>query len=209
MKKIIFLFIILAAKIIAQPNFCLNLGTSSITTVGMGGLYERTELNNDGKHDFISTGPSFSLSVHLSNWSFGFNPAVIYPYQISFNYKITDCNNDGNKDVITSDTTINFIKIISGTALGTFTNSNLYNAGLKPYKFTVQDFNNDGKKDIAVINKGTTQISLLMGVGTGSFSSPQILNCAGISENIESSDFDNDGKKDLVISYLNNTNVRI
>ncbi len=209
MKRIIFLFIILSAKIIAQPNYCLTLGTNSITTVGMGGLYERTELNNDGKHDYISTGPSFSLSVHLSNGSLGFNPAVIYPYQISYNFKITDCNNDGNNDVITSDTAVNFIKIISGTSIGTFTNSNLYNSGTKPYKFTIEDFNNDGKKDIAIINKGTTQISVLIGVGTGSFSSPQILNCAGIGENIESSDFDNDGKKDLLISYSNNSNITI
>ncbi len=155
------------------------------------------------------------LLISLSqNAQLCFNPVSIYSVVTSTSspsggvQKIisADFNGDGHQDIAISDnnTNVNFIKVLLGSASGTFTstiNSTLGNT-IAPGAFTSADYNGDNKPDLAVAQPNSASngsISILIGTGSGSFTPYSIINFGSGLGYIKSADFNLDGKQDLVV----------
>lgn len=172
------------------------------------------DINNDGNMDLIFTGALTqesavrAFTVFLGDGNGG---------SISINTTQTeecchngllcqDLNNDGNADVIVTNTNPGTITIYFGNGSGNFLNPTDLFVGTRPQGIVAADLNNDSKIDIGVVRAYSNSMSVLFGTGNGMFSSVTNIPIGeGTAYKIRSADFNLDGKIDLVFNYVTNT----
>ncbi|WP_414590445.1 DUF4347 domain-containing protein [Anabaena sp. CCY 9614] len=122
---------------------------------------------------------------------------------------VGDFNNDGNLDLVTTNTNSNNVSILLGDGNGNFGTAKNFLVGINPRSVTLGDFNNDGKLDLAVANSTSNNVSILLGNSTGGFSSFGNFSVSTNPYSISVGDFNNDGKLDLVTANNGSNNISV
>ncbi len=162
------------------------------------------DFNNDGKKDFAANNfAGNSFNVYMGVGAGSFTQAPSSPYNTGANcFGITsgDFTNDGNKDIIVTNT--GYFRLYVGNGAGTFTTSGnvSFPSAVSGYGAIPADFNNDGKLDVAFANNTNNLAYIYSGNGAGVFTqfpgSPYTI--AGTQWWVEKGDFNGDGNMDLV-----------
>lgn len=146
---------------------------TSVSMISASGVVPGTVLVGDFNHDTRDdvatvnefTVPGNSLAVALGQPGGGFSSPDFYDggYNPSSG-AVADLNDDGNLDVISSDTTGLRQVVQLGNADGTFTLGAKPWAGIGSQTPAVGDFNDDGRPDIAVVSSappGLAKLSII------------------------------------------------
>lgn len=147
-----------------------------------------------------------NLVTYLGTEAGTLSSQVIYPNSAWTNLDgpngilYDDFNNDGNSDLIISNTgyTFPFISHYVGSSNGVFA-FNLLDTLTQseyPYSITASDFNIDGYKDLAISTNSNT-IYILLGTVSGTFNHTVINLTTSNTQQLRSSDFNGDNKPDL------------
>ena len=120
-----------------------------------------------------------------------------------------DLNNDGNRDLITSNIRHDFVSVLLGDGNGAFGAPIQVSVGpagatslphqVGPYGVVVKDFNNDGNEDVAVAVWGANAVRILTGNGTGVLAVGNSYTVGTSPRGLSAGDFNNDGKVDLAV----------
>ena len=177
--------------------------TSPVPSVGQLTL---GDFNDDGYTDLAVT--SFNTTVLLGNGDGTFHVGNTFAVgNLPSSSVLTDFNNDGNADLVSSGSQANGMLFSSAQALlagngdGTFavTTSNLF---FGP-PLVAADVNGDGKVDLVGANflspGGPAGVlgTVLVGNGDGTFQKPASINLGGQASSLLAADFNGDGKIDL------------
>lgn len=178
-------------------TFTLGL-QSSYLTIG--------DFNNDGNKDIASSGlgGGGGISILLGDGTGNYSSPTLIAYNGGNSMCIVsnDINNDGNLDLIVTNSNSVYTTIFLGDGSGYFNSYTNFSAGYDPYFVSCNDFNGDSKIDLAVANFGSNKISVVYGNGDGTFSLP-INFISGIYPNsLISGDFNSDGKIDMAASNM-------
>jgi len=149
----------------------------------------------------------FNQTFFDSTWM-GFNTGSHFNSRYPYSTKLADMDNDGDSDVIVSQTT--FAKgftYMKNTGGGFFEIAGHYTSQKSPRDACVGDFNNDGKKDVVTCNyygspEGNT-IALFTQQATGVFSPAVNYPSGEAPAGLTAADFNSDGWLDLVVSNYN------
>lgn len=110
---------------------------------------------------------------------------------------------DSYIDLIAANYGGNSISLLSGSALGTFSNVASFTVSASsvsyPTAIAVGHFDADATLDVAVVNNMTNEVAILFGTGTGSFSAATSYSTGYAPNDIARGDFDQDGRVDLAI----------
>ncbi len=110
---------------------------------------------------------------------------------------------DSYIDLIAANYGGNTISLLSGSALGTFSNVASFTVSASPVSYptaiAVGHFDADATLDLAVVNNMTNDVAILFGTGTGSFSAVTSYSTGYAPNDIARGDFDQDGRMDLAI----------
>lgn len=166
------------------------------------------DVNRDGKLDVVAVDAnSGDVRVLLGNGDGTFQPGIVTAVPGAFfGIAVGDFNNDGNADVVVSDSTglsPRNVIVLLGKGDGTFAAPVRFSTGgSSEGQIVVADFNGDGKADIAVVNQSDNTVSMLLGNGDGTFQAPKItppLATDGFLGALVAADLNGDGKLDLVV----------
>jgi len=147
-----------------------------------------------------------NLVTYLGTEAGTLSSQVIYPNSAWTNLDgpngilYDDFNNDGNSDIIISNTgyTFPFISHYVGSGNGVFAFNLLdtLTQSEHPYSITASDFNIDGYKDLAISTNSNT-IYILLGTASGTFNHTVINLTTSNTQQLATSDFNGDNKPDL------------
>lgn len=178
----------------------------------LGSLYVAIEdLNGDGANDLaVTNSGSNTVTIFIGNKTLGvangtFAAGVDYathtgPYDVY----AKDVNNDGFKDLITSNYNGNSISVLINSGTGTFPTHVEYTTANGPISLDVGDFNADGATDLAVAT-WSGPVSVLLGnktagVPDGTFAAKVDYTTGSNARHIVVKDVNSDGALDLVAS---------
>jgi hypothetical protein len=168
------------------------------------------------------------LDIAVVDWGTGYgNIGVLYgmkngtfllpiPYSTGFDSEptsiaICDFNNDGQEDLVVSNSKANNIDIMLQNGYQPFGVQTTYSTddGSSPYSVAVTDFNNDDQLDIAVANFETNTVGIFLGYGDGTFASQQTYSTVNDSNpiSIAIGDFNDDQYVDIVVANSNTNNI--
>jgi len=218
-------------KRLAANSFDTTAKVSSISNVrGTYGGFG--DVNGDGKKDVIVThlvGGFQTVRTYLNDGTGSFStatPAVEVPGNETV-YAVSDLNNDGKADVVTSafsagNSTIAYRLAQSDNSFGAavailtypgFINTVMYSSGNLPtygYPMLIEDLDNDGAKDIAFVTENEFILYVLKNNGSLTFTQTFTMQFAKVYSKLRAYDFNNDGKKDFVShERLGNLNFAI
>jgi hypothetical protein len=115
---------------------------------------------------------------------------------------VGDFNGDGNQDLAAANRFTNFVSVLLGNGMGSFSAATNFAVGGsgEPFAVAVGDFNGDGNQDLAVAIRTSTIISVLLGTGTGSFGAATSFTVGNEPLSLAVGDFNNDGRQDLAVA---------
>ncbi len=175
------------------------------------------DFNNDNRSDIVvANSGTNNVGILFGAGDGTFNMQMNYSIGTDFypQYVITcDVNKDNQLDIVTVDSKVNSISVITGYGNGSFAEQILYSVGNSSYPSAIAsgDFNNDTWLDLIVANEGIDYIGLFFGFNYISFqfqeiySSMDILGATGIIV----SDFNNDNYLDIAAIYRSNDSLVI
>ena len=174
---------------VVTANFFGGGFTNSVSVLfgdGSGGVGSRTilrtarqtydvgsgDLNNDGNLDIIVADRSSSdVSVFLGNGSGGFGGRRTFDLSPNFSFGINvilgDVNNDGNLDLVASNSTDNNVSVLLGDGTGSLASPTTFSA-TQPLDGELADLNGDGNLDLVTVNGNNTGL-VFLGDGSGDF----------------------------------------
>ena len=141
---------------------------------------------------------AFTTTTTLAQFSFG--PANSYSTgQYPSFVTTSDFDNDGKRDLVTSNSDANTVSVLLGNGNGTFQSAIHTSVGNRPVWLGVGDFNVDGKPDVAVTHYFGNDVGVLLGNGNGTFQTPVYYSTGNFAYSVAVGDVDNDTKLDLVV----------
>ncbi len=201
-------------------NSPFSIGNSPFSVVA-------SDLNKDGNVDIVTAiQDGDTVSILLGNGRGDFftsNKNMVRFYEIEnspisvgsgpWSVVVSDLNEDGNMDIITSNTISHDVTVLLGDGSGDFTEvpNSPFSVGYGPYSLVISDFNGDDKRDIVTANAFSHDVTLLLGDGSGDFTeaanSP--FNVGGGPVSVVVSDLNEDGKMDIVTAnyFTNNETI--
>jgi hypothetical protein len=145
------------------------------------------DFNHDGKLDLAvaslntSTGFATDIQVFLGNGDGTFRPAADYAVgTCPDSVAVADFNNDGNLDLVVTNSQSDTVSVLLGNGDGTFQSAITLSNPQDPIFVTVGDFNGDGNIDIATLNLSDNTgrcdcVAIFLGNGDGTFQQPPII----------------------------------
>lgn len=196
-------------KPVIVPNYTWTAASGGPFSGTTYGQVAAADFNNDGIMDIAaaSNGVAF-IEIKLGNNTGTFTPSQDISDN-SLELKVTDVNNDGNKDIISlyNDANLSLYQIRAylGTGNGTF-GAAITSTTSMTGNINAVDINNDGNIDLAqILYTPTTRLVFRLGNGAGNFAAPSNT-VAGIS-NTCFDDFNNDGFIDFIGTTGSGVNV--
>jgi hypothetical protein len=181
-----------------------NFGNPSITDSNQG-VSIQTDLNNDGKVDFVGL-INNAASVLLNNGANAFTQSREFPAGGGPAAIIaSDFNGDGKNDLAVANYNSHDVSILIGNGAGEFYAASNFRVGLAtsfsfPTSVAAGDFNGDGNDDVAVADKRRGNLHLLLGKAGGGFEASKEY-ASGIGPIfVAAGDFNQDGKPDLAVT---------
>ncbi len=191
------------------PNYTWTAASGGPFSGTTYGQVAAADFNNDGIMDIAaaSNGVAF-IEIKLGNNTGTFTPSQDISDN-SLELKVTDVNNDGNKDIISlyNDANLSLYQIRTylGNGNGTF-GAAITSTTSVTGNINAIDINNDGNIDLAqILYTPTTRLVFRLGNGAGNFAAPSNT-VAGIS-NTCFDDFNNDGFIDFIGTTGSGVNV--
>lgn len=186
--------------------------TSSSTSTVTYGSPAVADLNGDGKADVAAANPNApnAVSVLLNNGNGTFATRVNYSSgSAPRNVAAGDLDNDGDKDLVSVNSSTNNISVFLNNGNGTFASKVDYTAGTGPYGVNLGDFNGDGKLDIAIGNTGTTTVAVFLNRGNGTFA-PKVDYTVGTGPYQPAvADYNGDGKLDIAVGNSGSNSISV
>jgi hypothetical protein len=179
--------------------------------ISLGGdmhLVKIEDMDNDGNNDIIVTDGKVikGFAILFGNGNGTFSAPLLVgdgdPYE--WGLAIADMNNDGLKDVITANGSLDVVQVSINNGFRSFRPSVNYAIGDDIYSessLVAADFNGDGNNDIAVAGGASTAFSVFLGDGNGGLSSPTAVAANDpqfFHSDIEIIDFNGDSILDLI-----------
>jgi hypothetical protein len=173
---------------------------------------EAIDLNNDGIKDLVytknlgTTNQGFNVEMGLGNGTFT-NSVNYATGSNCYELVVADFNNDGIKDVITSNSSSSSCSYFQGTSTGSFVAATTISGiGGSPKDIEVGDFNSDGNMDFVIVNYYNfgNGFKVYTGNGAGVFtqyfqvSQPPIGQAIPV-DGVTTGDYNGDSKSDLVV----------
>jgi gliding motility-associated-like protein len=126
--------------------------------------------------------------------------------------KITDFNNDGKPDLVTSNANANSVSVLLAGSVA-FNGAVDYATGTLPSIVAVADLNGDGAPDLVTSNDDVSNppnnVSVLLGNGNGTFGTKTDFPVDHSPQFVAIGDVNLDGKNDLVVPNSNVTSVSV
>jgi flagellin len=148
-------------------------GTAVSASGGFPNYVELADINNDGNKDFVFTrgGGILSYVLNLGDRTFGsrtdIGPVITGPEDSILS---GDFNNDGNIDLVSSNSTNGTVQIYFGSGNATFSSAVTYTTGGDIGIKSIADLNGDGVLDILTAGRNDGIYRILLGNGNGTFS---------------------------------------
>ena len=183
---------------------------------------EAIDLNNDGIKDLVytknlgTTNQGFNVEMGLGNGTFT-NSVNYTTGNNCYELVVADFNNDGIKDVITSNSSSSSCSYFQGTSTGSFVAATTISGiGGSPKDIEVGDFNSDGNMDFVIVNYYNfgNGFKVYTGNGAGVFtqyfqvSQPPIGQAIPV-DGVTTGDYNGDSKSDLVVVRGSNSFIYI
>ncbi len=183
---------------------------------------EAIDLNNDGIKDLVytknlgTTNQGFNVEMGLGNGTFT-NSVNYATGNNCYELVVADFNNDGIKDVITSNSSSSSCSYFQGTSTGSFVAATTISGiGGSPKDIEVGDFNSDGNMDFVIVNYYNfgNGFKVYTGNGAGVFtqyfqvSQPPIGQAIPV-DGVTTGDYNGDSKSDLVVVRGSNSFIYI
>jgi hypothetical protein len=166
------------------------------------------------------TAPNFfdaatAVTFSVANPSGGLQAAAGSPFALGATPSFLaagDFNNDGNPDLVTSNTGDD-VTVLLGDGTGGFTpaGGSPFTVGTNPQSVAVADFNGDGNLDLATANFGDNTVTILLGDGSGGFT-PAAGSPFTVGTNPQSvavADFNGDRNPDIVTANNNSNDLTV
>ncbi len=181
--------------------------SSTIANNYFGGI--ATDINADGKLDFITSGAGAVGFIRLmigngdgtfSNGGTFANGQVNSAYQLAYN----DLNGDGIKDIATANHVNSSVSVLLGNSNGTFGAAQVYSTNDggngQNRSISIADITGDGINDLVSGDLFTDAFWVMQGNGNGTFTAP-VSQTGTRGFDSELYDFDGDGDLDMAIGY--------
>ena len=168
-----------------------------------GRAIELADMNGDELLDIVVLYPVervVQICMNNGNGTFA-NPRRQFFGGIIVDFDLSDYDNDGDLDVITTDAGNDLVRIGVNPGNGQLLAQEIeLPSGRGPYGVAVDDYNNDGHPDIANTNWTDDTVAILINTGTGQFAPAIYYNVGLEPDGIESGDLNGDGAPDIVIA---------
>ncbi len=122
-----------------------------------------------------------------------------------------DLNDDGNLDVVVTNSNTDNVSILLGNGFGGFAAATFADVGDNPVSAALGDFNNDTFLDLVVANSASNNISLLFGNGAGGFGAATNINVGSDPRSVAVGQFNRnvDTNLDIVVANHGTNNVSL
>ncbi|UCG60424.1 MAG: VCBS repeat-containing protein [Candidatus Zixiibacteriota bacterium] len=173
-----------------------------------------SDLNSDGNCDLAVTStwdPANSIWIFTNDGSADFT----LENQIGGGYAgfsgicASDINDDGDKDLVLADQSIDMVTVFDNYGDATFADMVFYPVLTMPYSISMADFDSDGYDDVAVTCHTHDTVSILINDGDGGFTLDSKYEVCTRPIFLNSEDYDGDGKVDLAVVNTASNDVAI
>jgi hypothetical protein len=171
------------------------------------------DYNNDGNLDIaVANYNPPGITVILGNGNGSFNsPTTFFVIAAAPNANSicsSDYNEDGNMDLVVTNSNSGNLAILFGDGLGNFGLPNYFPTSLYPSGVTTADFNSDGNMDLATCHFNDS-LSIILGNGGGNFTVINKYKVVGLHHMLINDDINSDGIKDLITNNYNLNSVSV
>ena len=190
---------------------------AKVDFVMAGSLHTVTDLNGDGKADFIWKGVDYAtgngkVSILMSKGDGTFAEKVDYATGGALN-TVTDLNGDGADDLIATgmdySNNTSKVSVLLNKGDGTFAAKVDY--AIDGSLSSVTDLNGDGMADIIVTGMdyatGSGKVSVLLNKGDGTFAAKADYATNSTPNPVTTTDINGDGKADLILMGMDSVSV--
>lgn len=177
-----------------------------------GSFLLATELNGDGKTDFVSGGQFDTFTAAGATYTgLGKGDGTLRTTKLETaaghsGGAVADMNKDGRPDLVLTSSVDNAIYVVFGRGDGSFVTNLALGASTAA---ATADFNGDGKADLAFVDSGSSKLSIALGGGDGAFSAPRTFDVDKAPSAIATGDWNGDGKVDALVSCYDTSVVSL
>ncbi len=134
---------------------------------------------------------------------------AIYAMGSISNAYLEDVDNDGLKDIVTTNAFSGTVSVRINQGYGEFSDQIAYTMGTNCLNAYLRDVNNDGQKDLISANRLGGTVSVRLNQGEGLFGSQTVYTMGSYCENAYIEDVNNDGLQDLLSANYSSGTVSV